>query len=241
MSAKSELKPSILVVEDEKSIATLLHYNLEKAGYRVRVTHDGEEAILMINESKPDLIVLDWMLPSLSGLEICTILRNNPETKHIPIIMLTARGEEQDKVMGLETGADDYVVKPFSPAEMIARINALFRRMRPAFSSEILEYAGIRMDLGSCSVTRDGKQLHLGPTEYRILQCLMEFPERVLSREKLMTKVWGNSRYIEIRTVDAHIARLRKALELSKDDRDIIKTIRSVGYSIHDPSLSKKQ
>lgn len=232
--SKKELHPNVLIVEDEVSIVTMLEYNLEKEGYKVRSTNDGEEAILMIEESKPDIILLDWMLPSISGIEICKMIRRNNNFNSIPIIMLSAKGEEADRIKGLDCGVDDYLVKPFSPAELTARIRAVFRRIRPAFSENMLEFADVTMDLNSCVIHRAGEQVTMGPTEFRILQCLMEHPSRVLSRDQLIRKVWGYDTYVEARTIDVHINRLRKALN-ADGKPDIIKTIRSAGYCMKDP------
>jgi two-component system phosphate regulon response regulator PhoB len=231
--AKQNIKPSVLVVEDDEAIVTLLQYNLEKEGYSIRTTGDGEEALIMVEESKPDLILLDWMLPGLTGIQICNRLRRNEETQNIPIIMISAKGEESDRVEGLEGGVDDYLVKPFSPRELIARINAVFRRMRPAFSAKELVYGGIRMDISGRRVYFREDELHLGPIEYRLLQSLMEHPKRVLSREQLIRRVWGYSLQVEPRTVDVHINRLRKALQTEKNG-PLIRTIRSSGYCLTD-------
>jgi len=222
---------SILVVEDEAAIAELLAFNLREAGFRVAVSGDGEEAQTMISEAPPDLVILDWMLPYLSGLELCRRLRRRAATRGLPVIMLTARGEEEDRVRGLECGADDYVTKPFSPAELVARVRAVLRRTRPALAEEALRYADVEMDLAAWRVTRGGRALRLGPTEFRLLRQLMEHPGRVFSRERLLDLVWGNDIYVEPRTVDAHIARLRRALNTG-DAPDIIRTVRSAGYAL---------
>jgi len=184
-------QPLIYIVEDEPAQVAVLSYNLEKAGYQIVVADDGERALQLVEEIQPDLIILDWMLPRVSGIEICRRLRARPETRRVPIIMLTARGEEGDRVRGLETGADDYVVKPYSPAEMVARVGALLRRSRPGLADETLEYGGISMDLAQRKVTRAGQPIHLGPTEYRLLLTLMERPRRVLSRAQILDLVWG--------------------------------------------------
>jgi two-component system phosphate regulon response regulator PhoB len=230
--SKKELQPSVLIVEDEDAIVTMLMYNLEKEGYRVRYTHNGEEALVMVEESKPDLILLDWMLPSLSGIEICRKLRSRKETAHIPIIMLSARGEESDRVQGLDHGADDYLVKPFSPKELMARIKAVFRRIRPVFVEEKFTFHDVAMDLQTRTITRGGHAVVMGPTEFRILQCLIEHPSRVLSRDQLIRKVWGFDTDVEPRTVDVHINRLRKALNYDGKQADIVKTVRSAGYCL---------
>jgi two-component system phosphate regulon response regulator PhoB len=223
--------PYILVVEDEDALATLLDYNLMKEGFRVERAADGEEALLRVAEEPPDLVVLDWMLPKVSGVEVCRQLRAGAETRRTPVLMLTARGEEADKVRGLDTGADDYVVKPFAMSELVARIRALLRRTRPELVDERLEYADLVLDRGRHRVTRAGKDVHLGPTEYRLLDFLMQRPGRVFSRERLLDAVWGANTYVEVRTVDVHVGRLRKALRQS-DSPDLIRTVRSAGYAL---------
>lgn len=225
------MKPYVLVVEDEEALATLLDYNLDKEGFRVERAGDGEEGLLKVEEETPDLILLDWMLPKVSGVEVCRQLRAKPETRRTPILMLTARGEETDKVRGLDTGADDYVVKPFAMSELTARIRALLRRTRPELVEERLEYADIVLDRGSRRVTRSGRNVHLGPTEFRLLDFLMQRPGRVFSRERLMDAVWGPNTYVELRTVDVHVGRLRKALRIS-GAFDPIRTVRSAGYAL---------
>lgn len=226
------LKPSILVVDDEESISTVIKYNLQKEGYRVNTASDGKEALKYAHEHKPDLILLDWMLPSIPGVEICRRLREEPETANIPIIMVSARTEEFDRITGLDRGADDYIIKPFSPAELIARIKAILRRMRPAFSNKILTFDDMEMDLLSHTVIRDGGEVKLAPLEFQILQILMEHPNRVLSREALIDKIWGDEA-VGSRTVDVHITRLRKALlRQSMTGEDIIKTVRLAGYTL---------
>jgi two-component system phosphate regulon response regulator PhoB len=223
--------PYVLVVEDEDALATLLDYNLVKEGFRVERAADGEEALLRVEEETPDLIVLDWMLPKVSGVEVCRQLRARPATRRTPVIMLTARGEESDKVRGLDTGADDYVVKPFAINELSARIRALLRRSRPELVEERLEYADLVLDRASHRVTRAGKDIHLGPTEYRLLDFLMQRPGRVFTRERLLDAVWGPNTYVEARTVDVHVGRLRKALRVPGAS-DLIRTVRSAGYSL---------
>ena len=225
------MKPYILIVEDEASLITLLRYNLEKEGFEVGEAVDGEEALFMLRERRPDLVVLDWMLPSLSGIEVCRRIRRAPEIKNLPVIMLTARGEETDRIRGLDSGADDYIVKPFSPSELIARIRAVLRRLRPALSEEVIIYRDIRMDLAAHKVTRDGQLIHLGPTEFRLLRHFLEHPGRVFSREQLLDSVWGQDVYLESRTVDVQVRRLRQALN-SGDRPDLIRTVRSAGYSL---------
>jgi len=223
--------PYVLVVEDEDALATLLDYNLMKEGFRVERAADGEEALLRVAEEPPDLVVLDWMLPKVSGVEVCRQLRAGAETRRTPVLMLTARGEEADKVRGLDTGADDYVVKPFAMSELVARIRALLRRTRPELMEERLEYADLVLDRGRHRVTRGGKDIHLGPTEYRLLDFLMQRPGRVFSRERLLDAVWGANTYVEVRTVDVHLGRLRKALRQAGEP-DLIRTVRSAGYAL---------
>jgi two-component system phosphate regulon response regulator PhoB len=221
----------VLVVEDESALVTLLRYNLEKEGFTVAAARDGEEGVLMAREQKPDLVLLDWMLPLLSGIEVCRQLRRRPETRSIPIIMLTARGEEGDKLRGLDSGADDYVTKPFSPTELVARIRAVLRRTKPSAEQETLLYDDLSMDLASHRVRRNGADVHLGPTEFRLLRHLMENQGRVFSREQLLDVVWGQDVYVEPRTVDVHIRRLRKALN-AEGSTDLIRTVRSAGYAL---------
>ena len=224
-------KISILIVEDEAPLAELVRYNLESEGFRALTASDGEEALIVVDEEKPDLVILDWMLPKLSGIELCKQLRRRPETRELPIIMLTARSEEADRVRGLDSGADDYVTKPFSPKELIARVNAMLRRARPERAEEKLAYGGLVMDLAAHRVTRDGQQINLGPTEYRLLRIFMERPGRVLSREQLLDMVWGRDIYVELRTVDVHILRLRKALN-GAGGADLVRTVRGAGYAL---------
>ena len=223
--------PTILVAEDEDALATLLQYNLEKEGYRVLVAGDGEEAMIVIDEAKPDLLLLDWMLPKISGIEVCRRLRQKQETRNLPILMLTARGEETDRIRGLDTGADDYVVKPFSMTELRARIRAVLRRIRPGLADDRLSHGDIIVDRVAHRVKRDGREVHLGPTEFRLLDHLIQHPGRVFSREQLLDAVWGSDVYVEARTVDVHIGRLRKALNTGRDV-DPIRTVRSAGYSL---------
>lgn len=227
----SNLQPNVLIVEDEPSLVELLSYNLEKAGFQIHIARDGEEALLAVEERKPDLILLDWMLPYVSGIEICRRIRRNPETRNVPIIILTARGEEDDRIRGLEAGADDYVVKPFSPSELVARVRAVLRRTRPAFDKDSLTYGDITMDLTTHRVSRNDEPVDLGPTEFRLLRFMMEHPGRVFSREQLLDSVWGHDTYIEPRTVDVHIRRLRKAMNLP-GTTDLIRTVRSAGYAL---------
>lgn len=225
------MKPYILVVEDEAPLITLLRYNLEEAGFDVDEATDGEEALISVRERRPDLVVLDWMLPVVSGIEVCRQFRRRRETRELPVIMLTARSEETDRIRGLDSGADDYLTKPFSPKELIARIRAVLRRTRPSMSAEQLSFADIEMDLTAYKVTRGGKATHLGPTEFRLLRHFMEHPGRVFSREQLLDSVWGHDVYVEPRTVDVHIRRLRKALDVGRSP-DVIRTVRSAGYAM---------
>ena len=204
------MKPYILVVEDESPISTMIQYNLEKEDFEVEIVEDGEDALYSIEDRKPDLILMDWMIPSITGVEICARIRKNEETRVIPIIMVTARGEEDDRLVGLEAGADDYIVKPFSPKELVARIRAVLRRTRPVFDERTLEHNGVVIDLNSHRVTYHDKLLHLGPTEFRLLAFLMEKKGKVYSRDRLLDEVWGLDVYVENRTVDVHIRRLRK-------------------------------
>ena len=227
-----QMTPHILVVEDEDSLATLLQYNLQKEGYDVALAGDGEEALLLVDERLPDLVVLDWMLPKVSGIEVCRRLRQRNETRNLPIIMLTARGEETDRVRGLDTGADDYVVKPFSMTELTARIRAVLRRLRPGLAEDRVRRGDILIDRVAHRVKRAGAEISTwGPTEFRLLDYLMQHPGRVFSREQLLDAVWGSDVYVEARTVDVHIGRLRKALGVSETD-DPIRTVRSAGYSL---------
>ena len=225
------MTPYILVVEDEDALSTLLQYNLDKEGYRVGIAGDGEEALLMIDEEQPDLVVLDWMLPKVSGVEVCRRLRTRAETRNLPIIMVTARGEESDRIRGLDTGADDYIVKPFSTTELVARIRAVLRRIRPGLADDRVRHGDLVIDRAAHRVKRGVREVHLGPTEFRLLDYLMQHPGRVFSREQLLDAVWGSDVYVEARTVDVHIGRLRKALNGAADG-DPIRTVRSAGYSL---------
>jgi len=229
------MNPLVLIVEDEPAQAEVLRYNLEKKGYRTSVAPAGEETLMLVEEEEPDLVILDWMLPDIAGIEICRQLKTRPKTRTLPVIMLTARGEEDDRVRGLESGADDYVVKPYSPSEMIARVQAVLRRSHLELEEEVLEYTDIRMDLARHRVTRQGKSIHLGPSEFRLLRVLMERPTRVFSREQLLDRAWGRDVYVESRTVDVHIRRLRKALNIS-GSKDIIRTVRGSGYALDESS-----
>ena len=225
------MRPSVLVVEDEPALSTLIRYNLEKEGFAVSEARDGEEALLQLKEAKPDAVLLDWMLPRISGLELCRQIRRAPAWRDLPVIMLTARGEEADRVRGLDSGADDYVVKPFSPGELIARLRAVIRRVRPTSSAETLRFADIVMDLSAHRVSRASSAVHLGPTEFRLLRFFLERPGRVFSREQLLDGVWGREAEVELRTVDVHIRRLRKALN-DTGRSDVIRTVRAAGYAL---------
>jgi two-component system phosphate regulon response regulator PhoB len=218
----------LLLVEDDRQLAELVRFHFDRAGFAVTRTGDGEEALLLAEEVRPDLVILDWMIEGISGIEVCRRLRRRPQTANLPIIMLTARGEENDRVRGLDTGADDYLTKPFSPKELVARAGAVLRRVRPALAAETLDYGGIEMDLAAHRVRRTGKAVRLGPTEYRLLRHFLENPGRVFSRQQLLETAWPHSEDIELRTVDVHIRRLRLAL----GEPDIIRTVRSAGYAI---------
>ena len=227
------MKAHIQIVEDEEALALLLRYNLEAEGYAVATAARGDEADLLLKERKPDLVILDWMLPGVSGIELCRRLRTRPETKQLPIIMLTARGEESERVRGLATGADDYVVKPFSVPELNARVRALLRRALPERLADVLSFGDLEVDREKKRVSRGGRAVDLGPTEYRLLEFLMERPGRVFSREQLLNGVWGSEIYIDERTVDVHVGRLRKALNRGHDV-DPIRTVRGAGYALDD-------
>ena len=233
-NARGAMKPVILFVDDEADLVTLLRYNLERAGFDVLTAPDGEEALLIVAERQVDLVLLDWMMPHMSGIEVCRQLRRKPATRNIPIIILTARTEETDRIRGLDTGADDYISKPFSTDELVARIRAVLRRMRPALAEERIAFSDIEMDLAAHRVTRSGRRLRLGPTEFRLLRYLMEHPGRVFSRDQLIDAVWGHDVYVDTRTVDVHIRRLRKALN-DGGQADVIRTVRSAGYGLEAP------
>ena len=220
----------ILIVEDDLALAELLSWNFETDGFVVTSTPDGEEALLLASEQIPDVIILDWMIEGISGIEVCRRLRRGSETKDVPIIMLTARGEEDERIRGLETGADDYVTKPFSPGELKARVKALLRRSKPGSTDDVLRSGEIELDLSAVRVTRTGRQIALGPTEFRLLRVLMERQGRAQTRNQLLDSVWGHDSDIELRTVDVHIRRLRKAIT-GPNEKDPIRTIRSVGYA----------
>lgn len=225
------MTPYVLVVEDEASLATLLQYNLEREGFRVGIAQDGEEALVMADETLPDLVLLDWMLPKVPGIEVCRRLRGRPDAKNIPIIMLTARGEETDRIRGLDTGADDYVTKPFSMTELLARVRAVLRRIRPGLAEDKIKVGDLILDRAAHRARRGDRDIHLGPTEFRLLEHLMQHPGRVFSREHLLDAVWGSDVYVEARTVDVHVGRLRKALNKA-DEADPIRTVRSAGYAL---------
>jgi len=227
------MKANILIVEDEEALTLLLRYNLEAEGYAVETAGRGDEADLLLKERSPDLVILDWMLPGLSGIELCRRLRARPETKRLPIIMLTARGEESERVRGLATGADDYIVKPFSVPELSARVRALLRRALPERIADTLSFGELEVDREKKRVSRAGRAIDLGPTEYRLLEFLMERPGRVFSREQLLNGVWGSQIYIDERTVDVHVGRLRKALNRGHAT-DPIRTVRGAGYALDD-------
>ena len=224
-------QPRLLLVEDDRALADLLMWHFGRAGYDVVRTGDGDEALLLAEERTPDLVVLDWMIEGVSGIEVCRRLRRKASTAHVPIIMLTARGEESDRVRGLDTGADDYVTKPFSPRELMSRIAAVLRRVRPALAGDRLAYADIEMDLATHKVRRAGNAVQLGPTEFRLLRHLLEQPGRVFSRELLLDAVWSHDSEIDSRTVDVHVRRLRKALN-EGGRPNLIRTVRSAGYSL---------
>jgi len=224
-------KPVLLLVEDDRALADLLLWHFDKEGYDVVRTADGDEALLLAEERPPVLVILDWMIEGVSGIEVCRRLRRRSGTAHVPIIMLTARGEESDRIRGLQTGADDYVTKPFSPRELIARVGAVLRRVRPALAGELLTSGDIEMDVDAHRVRRSGRAVQLGPTEFRLLRHLMENPGRVFSRERLLDAIWPRDRDIDVRTVDVHVRRLRKALNQG-DEQDVVRTVRSAGYSL---------
>jgi len=224
-------QPDLLLIEDDEAIAELIVWHFAREGYSVRQTPDGEQALMLVEERVPDIVLLDWMIESLPGIEVCRRLRRNPKSANVPIIMLTARGEEEDRIRGLETGADDYVTKPFSPRELVARVQAVLRRLRPALAGELLAYADIELDSVAHKVVRNGQIVNMGPTEFRLLRHFMEHPGRVFSRGQLLDSVWGQDSDIELRTVDVHIRRLRKAINLP-GTADIIRTVRSAGYAL---------
>ena len=224
-------QPDLLLIEDDEAIAELIVWHFAREGFSVRQTPDGEQALVLVEERVPDIVLLDWMIESLPGIEVCRRLRRNPKSANVPIIMLTARGEEEDRIRGLETGADDYVTKPFSPRELVARVQAVLRRLRPALAGEMLTYADIELDSVAHKVVRNSQIVAMGPTEFRLLRHFMEHPGRVFSRGQLLDSVWGQDSDIELRTVDVHIRRLRKAINLP-GTTDIIRTVRSAGYAL---------
>jgi len=230
MSAK------ILIVDDEPAQQQLLRYNIEKAGYDILLANNGKDALIIIEEVKPDLIVLDWMIPEASGIDVCHELRSRPETRLLPILMVSARGEEGDRALGLDSGADDYITKPFSPRELVSRIKALLRRSRPTLLQDALEFQGLELNPETMRVTRNGDNIHLGAREFKLLSILIERPERVFGRDQLLDLVWGHGVYVEERTVDVHMSRLRRALNKRSDggpDRpDMIRTVRGAGYAL---------
>ena len=225
------MQPSVLIVEDDAALAELLEYKFTSEGFSVRQTGDGEEALIMAREAVPDVIILDWMIDNISGIEVCRQLRRLPECQAVPILMLTARGEEEDRIRGLKTGADDYVTKPFSPRELLARVEALLRRSRPSLGGAGLAFAGLELDTTTHLVKRDGKAVHLGPTEFRLLRHFLERPKRVHSRDQLLDAVWGMDKSVDLRTVDVHIRRLRVAINQGGKS-DLIRTVRSAGYAL---------
>jgi two-component system phosphate regulon response regulator PhoB len=231
MRPAAATRPYALIVEDEPALVELIRYNLIKEGYEVSTAQDGEEALLLIEERQPDIVLLDWMLPKLAGIEVARRLRSKSTTRNLPIIMLTARAEESDRIRGLDIGADDYMTKPFSMSELTARIRAVMRRIRPALAEDVVVVGDISMDRAAHKVTRAGVDVHLGPTEFRLLDYFIQHPGRVFSREQLLDAVWGSDVYVETRTVDVHIGRLRKALSKGGGD-DPIRTVRSAGYSL---------
>jgi len=224
-------KTRLLLVEDDRALADLVTFHFEREGYDVTRTGDGEEALILVEEVRPDLVLLDWMIEGISGIEVCRRLRRRPATANIPIVILTARGEESDRIRGLETGADDYVTKPFSPRELVARVAAVLRRVRPALAGEQLAYADVEMDVAAHRVRRAGDQVALGPTEFRLLRHFLEHPGRVFSRERLIDAVWSRDSDIDARTVDVHVRRLRQALN-GETRPDLIRTVRSAGYAL---------
>ncbi len=227
------IAPKIMVVEDEEPLGVLLRYNLEAEGYQVEIVPRGDEAEVRLQEHVPDLLVLDWMIPGISGIELCRRLRMRPETQRLPVIMLTARGEESDRVRGLSTGADDYLVKPFSTPEFMARVKALLRRAKPEVLSSVLKVGDVMLDREAHRFYRKKNEIKLGPTEFRLLEFMMRHPGRVFSRSQLLDNVWGETIYIDERTVDVHVGRLRKAVNSGRMP-DVIRTIRGAGYAIRE-------
>ncbi len=229
------MQKKIFVAEDDPALLPMVAYNLQKEGFLVREATDGEDARTMLHEERPDLAILDWMMPHLSGLQLCRHIRHSPELRDLPVIMLTARGEQEDRVRGLDAGADDYIGKPFSPGELVARVRALLRRSRADLNDNFLHYGDVVMDLARYRVKRGARKIHLGPTEFRLLRHFMEHPGRVYSREQILNSVWGQNVYVEERTVDTHIRRLRRALNPDGKKRpNVIRTVRAVGYALDD-------
>jgi two-component system phosphate regulon response regulator PhoB len=224
-------RPLVLVVEDEAALATMLRYNLEKQGFRVDEAVDGQEALIRIAEARPDLVLLDWMLPVMSGLEVCRQIRRRPDTRDLPVIMVTARTDDQDAVRGLNTGADDYITKPFNMEALLARMRALLRRAGAVPAKGTLNFHDITLDQTAHRVHRNGRAVHVGPTEYRLLEFFLQHPRRVFSREEVLDAVWGPDIHVEPRTVDVHIRRLRKAIN-SEDELDVVRTVRAAGYAL---------
>ena len=224
-------RPLVLVVEDEAALATMLRYNLEKQGFRVEEAADGQEAMTRLAEARPDLVLLDWMLPVMSGLEVCRQLRRRSDTRDVPVIMVTARTDDQDAVRGLNTGADDYITKPFGMDTLLARMRALLRRANAVPAKGLLAFHDVTLDLAAHRVQRDGRSVHLGPTEFRLLEYLLEKPGRVFSREELLDAVWGRDIHVEPRTVDVHVRRLRKAIN-GEGELDLVRTVRAAGYAL---------
>lgn len=227
----------ITVVEDEEALGALLEYNLTREGYQVRLCADGDEAVLSLDEEAPDLMILDWMLPGVSGIEICRRARARAELGDLPIIMLTARGEEEDRIRGLDTGADDYLTKPFSMTELLARVRAVLRRSRPTLAGDVASFGDLTLDRETRRVHRGPREVRLGPKEFRLLDCLIRRPGRVFSREQLLDMVWGRDVYVEARTVDVHVGRLRKSLN-RRGDSDPIRTVRAAGYALDETYLA---
>jgi two-component system phosphate regulon response regulator PhoB len=225
------MTPFVLIVEDDESIVELLRYNLQKEGYRIAVAGDGEEALVIVEESSPDIVLLDWMIPKVPGIEVCRRIRSRSESRNLPIIMLTARDAESERIRGLDTGADDYITKPFSVVELMARVRAVLRRIRPALTEDRLSAGDLQLDRVAHRVRRAERDIHLGPTEFRLLEYLMQHPGRVFSREQLLDAVWGSDVYVEARTVDVHIGRLRRAINID-NEVDPIRTVRSAGYAL---------
>ena len=225
-------QPDLLLIEDDEAIAELIVWHFAREGFSVRQTPDGEQALVLVEERVPDIVLLDWMIESRPGIEVCRRLRQRAESRNVPIIMLTARGEESDRIRGLDTGADDYIVKPFAMSELSARIRAVLRRIRPGLAEDRVHIGDLTIDRVAHRVKRAGKEIHLGPTEFRLLDYLMQHPGRVFSREQLLDAVWGSDVYVEARTVDVHVGRLRKALNKEETMVDPIRTVRSAGYSL---------